>query len=203
MKIGEVNELLDGVFVDVFKNVVELYPRAAQSVVLQRPFKSLNELIDAFNNYLEALKTAEKGAQKEKLMWFSILNIVFFLFLVAILQSHPDLAGKLLFENKLSVDSANEQAAAGLNKLTDEQKNELVKLNAEYSEKFGFPFVICVRQNNKIERILEGLHQRLPNSREDEITNGINHVKKICQLRIENIVELDWWRFWYEIITSQ
>lgn len=63
MKIGEVNELLDGVFVDVFKNVVELYSRAPQSVVLQRPFKSLDELIDAFNNYLEDLKTAEKGTQ--------------------------------------------------------------------------------------------------------------------------------------------
>lgn len=41
------------------------------------------------------------------------------------------------------------------------------------------------------ERIIEGLHLRLPNSREVEITNGINHVKRIGQLRIENIVELN------------
>ncbi|XP_055303619.1 2-oxo-4-hydroxy-4-carboxy-5-ureidoimidazoline decarboxylase-like [Sitodiplosis mosellana] len=170
MKIADVNELLDEEFEELFKNVVELFPKAAKTVVLQRPFDSLNELTVAFNNYLENLDVAEK---------------------IAVLQSHPDLAGKLLFENKLSVDSANEQAGAGLDKLTDEQKNQLVKLNAEYSEKFGFPFVICVRQNNKIERILEGLHQRLPNNREQEITNGINNVKKICQLRIENIVELD------------
>lgn len=168
MKISEVNQLLDQDFVEVFKNVVELYPKAAQSVVLQRPFANLNELIVAFNNFLENLQVSEK---------------------VFILQSHPDLAGKLLFENKLSADSASEQAGAGLDKLSDEQKNHLVKLNGEYSEKFGFPFVICVRQNNKIERILEGLNQRLPNGRDEEIINGINQVKKICQLRIESIVE--------------
>lgn len=170
MKIAEVNELTDKQFEEVFKNVVELFSKAAKAIASQRPFDNLNELIISFNNYLENLNVTEK---------------------VFVLQSHPDLAGKLLFENKLSTDSANEQTGAGLDKLTDDQKNQLIKLNAEYSEKFGFPFVICVRQNNKIERILEGLNQRLPNTRDEEIINGINQVKMICQLRIENLVELD------------
>ncbi|XP_031629265.1 aminoacylase-1-like [Contarinia nasturtii] len=168
MKIGDVNELSSSEFEKVFKNVVELWPRAAKSVVRQRPFGDLNQLLLAFSDYLENLSVDDK---------------------LAVLKSHPDLAGKLLDENQLSQESANEQSGAGLHLITDKQKEQLVKLNTEYSEKFGFPFVICVRQNNKIERILEGFVDRLPNTRNDEIKNGINEVKKICQLRIEDLVE--------------
>lgn len=107
---------------------------------------------------------------------------------VAVLQSHPDLAGKLLDENKLSSESATEQSLAGLDKLNAEKRTQLIQANTKYAQKFGFPFVICVRQNNTIDRIFDGFYNRLPNTRDQEIINGINEVKKICKLRIENIV---------------
>lgn len=169
LSIESVNKLHPNEFVDLFKNAVELWPKATESVLLKRPFTDVDDLVFHFSNYLENLNVNDK---------------------VAVLQSHPDLAGKLLDENKLSDESAVEQALAGLNKLTVEKRSQLIQSNAEYSQKFGFPFVICVRQNNKIDRILEGFHNRLPNTRDQEITNGIDQVKKICQLRIENIVHL-------------
>lgn len=168
LNIDSVNNLSDAAFVDLFKNVVELWPNAAEAIVQQRPFVNVDELILAFANYLQNLDVEMK---------------------VGVLQSHPDLAGKLLTEDKLSIESAAEQAFAGLNRLTNEQATTLVELNDEYSKKFGFPFVICVRQNNKIERILTGIRERLPNNRNEEIINGINHVKNICQIRIEQLVE--------------
>lgn len=168
LNINSVNNLPNAVFVDIFKNVVELWPNAAEVVLQQRPFADLSELILAFDNYLENLSVENK---------------------VGVLQSHPDLAGKLLTEDKLSKESADEQAFAGLNSLTDEQASTLVELNEEYAQKFGFPFVICVRQNNKIERILAGIRERLPNNRNEEIINGINHVKNICQIRIKQLVQ--------------
>lgn len=168
MKIVDVNELAPEKFVVMFGNIVELWPQAAKAVVTQRPFDSRHSLHLAFATYLENLSIQEK---------------------VAVLQSHPDLAGKLINENEISIDSTNEQNAAGLNQLTEQQKKELIKLSAEYTAKFGFPFVICVRQSNKIERILDGFRERLPNSREIEIENGINQVEHISMLRIDNIVE--------------
>lgn len=169
ISIGDVNKLKATEFVNLFTNAVELWPNAAETVVLKQPFASIDELVSYFTEYLERLSVDDK---------------------VAILQSHPDLAGKLLDENQLSNESAVEQALAGLNKLTPEERAQLIQSNTQYSQKFGFPFVICVRQNNKIDRILEGFAKRLPNTRDQEITNGIDQVKKICQLRIENIVNL-------------
>lgn len=85
--------------------------------------------------------------------------------------------------------SAEEHKAAGLDKLTTKLWDELNELNRAYAEKFGLPLVLSVRQNNKFNAILEGLRQRLPNTCELEIANGIGQVKQICKLRIEIIVE--------------
>ena len=56
-----------------------------------------------------------------------------------------------------------------------------------YREKFGFPFVICARQNKK-DAILKGIVERLEHSAVDELEIGIEEVKKICLLRLLSIV---------------
>lgn len=168
LSVVDVNKLTSIEFVGIFKNVVELWPKAAEAVFQKHPFANRSELIAQFTDYLQSLSTNNK---------------------VAVLQSHPDLAGKLLDENKLSNESTDEQLSAGLNQLTVNQSLQMLELNTKYKQKFGFPFVICVRQNNKIECILDGFRNRLPNDRDQEIINGIDEVKKICQLRIEDIVQ--------------
>lgn len=169
LSIDDVNKLSSIEFVNIFKNVVELWPKAAELVFLKHPFKNRTKLITHFNDYLKDLNINNK---------------------VAVLQSHPDLAGKLLDEKKLSNESTDEQMSAGLNQLTVKQSFQMLELNTKYKQKFGFPFVICVRQNNKIDCILDGFRNRLPNNRDQEINNGIEEVKRICQLRIEDIVNL-------------
>ena len=65
---------------------------------------------------------------------------------------------------------------------------QLMGLLFRYREKFGFPFVICARQNKK-EAILKGISLRLNNTAELELETGIEEVKKICLLRLQNIVQ--------------
>lgn len=166
LSIEEVNNLTKSDFQEKFKNVVELWPKAAEEVSENLPFPSVNELVNQFWEYLEHSSESIKEQ---------------------ILISHPDLAGKLAQE-ELSPESQNEQAQAGLNTLTAEQKRQLQQLNDEYKQKFGFPFVICVRVTNKIEAILAGLRARLPNNRATELKTGINEVKKICEIRICDII---------------
>lgn len=166
--ISAINALTCDQIQEVFKNVVELWPEAATVVSARHPFNSSAELISCFYQYLDSITVDTK---------------------VSILRSHPDLAGKLLDENKLSSESANEQTSAGLDQLTSDQKQELKNLNKEYKKKFDFPFVICVRQSNKFEVILQALNQRLNNPRDVEIDNAINEVKKISEIRVLDILQ--------------
>lgn len=168
LSLEAVNSLAPAEFLRIFHNVVELWPAAAAHVSTKIPFGSITELATHFSHYLENIDNSSK---------------------ILILQSHPDLAGRLLNTNSLSVESANEQAAAGLDQLQPQQRLLLSDLNKQYRDKFGFPFVICVRQTNKIQKILEGIGARLPNDKQTEIVLGINEVKKICDIRIGDIVE--------------
>ncbi|MEO0916699.1 MAG: allantoinase PuuE, partial [Pseudomonadota bacterium] len=62
---------------------------------------------------------------------------------LSVLTAHPDLAGKLAAAKRLTEASTAEQASAGLDALYDDERSEFEALNAEYTEKFGFPFIIA------------------------------------------------------------
>src|SRR5664279_2157692 len=68
---------------------------------------------------------------------------------LALIRAHPDLVGQAARTGALSAASAHEQAAAGLDRLEPEEAAMFATLNAAYTARFGFPFVICVRENEK------------------------------------------------------
>ena len=106
---------------------------------------------------------------------------------VALLRAHPDLVGRAALAGTLSRDSTAEQAAAGLNRLSPEDVAAFNRLNAAYRTKFGFPFIVCARENTKAT-ILAGFEDRLPHDRDDEIRIALGEVAKICRLRLESLV---------------
>jgi OHCU decarboxylase len=106
---------------------------------------------------------------------------------LSLVRAHPDLVGKMAREGKLTRESATEQAAAGLTELRAGEIEAFERCNAEYRGKFGFPFVICARQNRK-EAILEAFGCRLSNSREIELETALAEVFKIAQLRLADAV---------------
>jgi OHCU decarboxylase len=106
---------------------------------------------------------------------------------VALIAAHPDLAGRVAREGRLTAASSSEQAGAGLDALTPEEIATFDSANGAYRERFGFPFVICARENTKAS-ILAALAQRVRNDRATEIATALAEIAKIAWLRIEGSV---------------
>ena len=100
-----------------------------------------------------------------------------------VLRAHPDLAGKLAAAQRLTEDSTAEQASVGLDQLTDEERMTFTDLNTAYTEKFGFPFIIAVRDNTKAS-ILDAFQKRLDHDRETEFAAACAQVERIAELRL-------------------
>jgi 2-oxo-4-hydroxy-4-carboxy-5-ureidoimidazoline decarboxylase len=109
---------------------------------------------------------------------------------VALLRAHPDLVGRAALAGTLTPASTSEQATAGLDRLSPEEIAAFSRLNQAYRDRFGFPFVICARENKK-DSILAGFGARLHNSREQEIEIALGEVAKICWLRLRDLVRSD------------
>ncbi len=103
---------------------------------------------------------------------------------LGVLNAHPDLAGKLAAAKRLTPESTAEQASAGLDALTDDERATFTGLNADYTRKFGFPFIIAVRDNTK-DTILEAFLRRLGNDTETEFAEACRQVERIAELRLQ------------------
>lgn len=104
-----------------------------------------------------------------------------------VLLAHPDLAGKLAIAGDLTEDSKSEQAGAGLDRLSAEEHEEFSRLNNDYMQRFGFPFIIAVKGLGKDE-ILQAFRSRIANSVEQEFETACGQVEKIARLRLESIL---------------
>ena len=103
---------------------------------------------------------------------------------LGVLTAHPDLAGKLAAAGKLTAESTAEQAGAGLDLLTDEEREMFQTLNAQYVARHGFPFIIAVKDNDKAS-ILAAFHRRIENDRDTEFAEACRRVERIAELRLE------------------
>lgn len=102
---------------------------------------------------------------------------------LGVLTAHPDLAGKLATAKRLTAESTAEQAAAGLNALTAEEHASFTDLNNAYTTKFGFPFIIAVRDNTKTT-IMAAFKRRISNDRDVEFSEACKQVERIAELRL-------------------
>ncbi len=107
---------------------------------------------------------------------------------LAVLQAHPDLAGKLAAAKKLTAESTAEQASAGLDLLTDSERDTLTDLNTRYTDKFGFPFIIAVKDNNKAG-IFDAFSARINNGRDAEFSTACAQVERIAWHRLNEIIQ--------------
>ncbi len=102
---------------------------------------------------------------------------------LGVLNAHPDLAGKLAAAKRLTEESTAEQASAGLDHLSDEERTKFVELNQTYTKKFGFPFIIAVKGLTK-NNILNAFEQRISNDRDTEFSTACSQVERIALLRL-------------------
>ncbi len=106
---------------------------------------------------------------------------------LGVLTAHPDLAGKLAQAKRLTAESTAEQAGAGLDALTDEERTAFVGLNETYTAKFGFPFIIAVRDNTKAS-IMAAFQRRVDNDRDTEFAEACRQVERIAELRLNEVL---------------
>lgn len=164
--LAELNAAPPEVFLRLIGGPLEGETWLAKRVLAQRPFSTREALIRAFEHAVRHASEAEQ---------------------IALIASHPDLAGKAAVDGTLSATSQQEQAAAGLDRLTPEEYDQFQRLNSAYRQQFGFPFVICARENTK-HTILAAFEQRLQQPRHAEVATGIAEVLKILRLRLLDYV---------------
>lgn len=165
MTIAQINALPHEAFVRLVGPVFEHSPWIADRTT--GPFNDVNDL------HTKLVATVNAATEEEQL---------------SLIRTHPDLVGRLAREGNLTKESTGEQAAAGLATLTDAEVLQFERYNAAYRDKFGFPFVICARENRK-ETILAAFPVRLKNDSKQEITTALNEIAKIAGLRLADLIK--------------
>ncbi len=101
-----------------------------------------------------------------------------------VLNAHPSLAGKLAAAGRLTPESTAEQAGAGLDMLSDAERATFSDLNDAYVARFGFPFVIAVRDHDKAG-ILAAFQRRIEQDRDTEFAEACRQVERIALHRLK------------------
>jgi len=149
-------------FIARLGGIYEHSPWVAERAYAARPFVSTEALQDAMQRAMLA------GSRDEQL---------------ALIRAHPELLGKL-DAAQLTESSRSEQASAGLDRCTAEQKSRMRSLNDAYRERFGFPFIVAVKGLDW-GGIIERIDSRLGNTPETEFDTALREIGRIARFRLE------------------
>ena len=166
LSLSTLNTLDRAAFIAALHFAFELSPWVVERAWDARPFSSVEAMHEAMIAVLDAATPADK---------------------LALIRAHPELAGKAAIAKQLTAESNAEQASAGLDKLTPDEFAHFHELNAAYDARFGFPFIICVRLNDKAS-IIEAMAARLSNDEATEIAQAITQIGLISKLRLLDAV---------------
>jgi 2-oxo-4-hydroxy-4-carboxy-5-ureidoimidazoline decarboxylase len=162
LTLDALNRMGPGDFASAVGDTFELAPWVAESAAARRPFQTVTTLH-------EAMMGAVRAAPRERQVEF--------------LRGHPDLAGKAARAGAMTDDSKREQASVGLDSLSEEEFARFHRLNDAYKEKFGFPFIVCVRRHTQ-ESILAQFERRVGHDPATEFAAALQEVFFITRLRI-------------------
>lgn len=146
---------------EVFENA----PWVAEQAALARPFATGVALH-------EAMLAAVHAAAPDRILAF--------------LRGHPELAGAAAVAGKIGAASLAEQSALGLQRLGGDA-DALAGLNLAYNDRFGFPFILCVRRHTRTSLMAE-FRRRLEHDPESERDTALREICYITRLRLVNQV---------------
>jgi 2-oxo-4-hydroxy-4-carboxy-5-ureidoimidazoline decarboxylase len=160
--IAQLNQLSQTEFVVALGAIFEDTPAIAHQVWNQRPFKDVSDL------HQKMMAIVNDMSQTEQLI---------------LIKAHPDLGSK----TKMAEASVQEQSGVGLDRLTPQEYNQFQTLNQAYKNRFGFPFIVAVKNHTK-QSILEAFDRRLHHSLELEITQALTEIFEIARFRLTDLV---------------
>ncbi len=165
--VDQLNHISTDAFVAALSGIFEHSPWVAEVAAQQRPYASIDALHRTMSN---AVETA--GEEKQ----------------LALINAHPELAGKAAVRGELTAESTREQGGAGLDQCTPEELGRLLHLNQTYREKFGFPFILAVRGYDR-HGIIANFEARVNNSRADELRASLDQIYRIARFRLDDLID--------------
>lgn len=160
--LAQLNQMEREEFTIALGEIWEETPEIARKTWRDRPFANIEALYRAMVAVVETMSEAEQ---------------------LELIQAHPDLGSK----TKMADASVQEQAGVGLDRLSPEEYRHFRSLNQAYKNKFGFPFIIAVKNHTK-KSILTAFENRLKNHKKLEKQQTIKEISQIAKMRLETII---------------
>ncbi|MEE3718054.1 2-oxo-4-hydroxy-4-carboxy-5-ureidoimidazoline decarboxylase [Tumidithrix elongata RA019] len=160
--LTQLNQMDRGAFTDALGAVFEDTPAIAERTWDKRPFQSIAELHAAMILVVNSMSLSEQ---------------------MALICAHPSLGDRV----KMAEASVLEQSSLGLDRLSQDEYNLFQALNRAYRERFGFPFIIAVRNHSKAS-ILEAFEQRLQNPAKTEKEQALKEIAQIAWFRLQDSI---------------
>ncbi len=161
ISLGEVNDMTEDRFTQVFGHVVQDVPWAIERAFDQRPYADTRALREAFQ---DAVLTGSSAQQLE------------------LIQAFPNLGAEDATGHTLAVDHV------ALSNLSEDDHNDVVEMASAYREHFGFPLVICARETEHFDRVLKNGWSRVDNSPAVEKAFALIEIAKIANCRFDDLV---------------
>ena len=165
--LDELNALDRHSFVSALGRIFENAPWVAERAFAERPFATVADLHRAMTQAVAGVAEAEQ---------------------LGLIRGHPELGSKVARAGTMTEESRREQGSLGLDRLSQAEFARFERLNAAYLERFGFPFVICVRRHTR-DSLLDSFERRLGNSLETERAAALAEIGQITRLRLVEEVD--------------
>jgi 2-oxo-4-hydroxy-4-carboxy-5-ureidoimidazoline decarboxylase len=166
MTLDQLNALNADAFVGALAGIFEHSRWVAEEALSKRPFENIDALYETMT---AAVNNASDARQ------------------LALINAHPELAGKAAVRGELTDESTREQSGAGLDLCTQEEFDRLQALNAAYREKFGFPFILAVRGFDR-HGIIANFEARLHHGRDIELRESLQQIYRIARFRFDDLL---------------
>ena len=169
--LSELNSCDATTFIERLRGIYEHSPWIPERAATQRPFVNITALKLSLQGVVSAASLDEQ---------------------LGLIRAHPELAGKAAVAGQLTAESTSEQARSGLHLCSVEEFATLHRLNQDYNGKFGFPFILAVKgpdgQGLTRRAIIAAFTRRLKNQRADEIAECLRQIKRIAELRLNDLL---------------
>jgi len=167
VRLEQVNSMSRDDFVATFGRLFQGPHWVVERAYDQRPFTDTHDLRRAFQ---EALFAASSEEQDQ------------------LIAGYPNLGAGSVAMGDEGSESLADQSALGLNRLAEKEHEELGTLTREYRNRFGFPLIIAVRDQDSFDQILRHGWDRLNNSATQEHSAALVEIAKIATHRFDRLV---------------
>lgn len=154
-------------FVALLGAVYEHSPWVAERAWAVRPFASLDALHAAMTAVVQDASDAER---------------------IALMRSHPELAGREAAAGELTSDSSSEQGRLGFTALDRAELERIAGINRRYRERFGFPCIVALKLHANRADVLAEMERRCAAEPAAERAAALAQIGHITRGRLERIV---------------